>query len=138
MPIRLPFYSPGYPQRRADCERGPRPCRYVACRHHLYPGEPWSADGLDASARDTAIKAMAETCSLDVADGGCDASVEHVAALMQLAPDEVRRIEQRALAKAAALYYTSTYPHKLLVIANDNDYKQSAPDTTKPPAREGA
>lgn len=54
------------PKTRADCVDGPRPCPYVACRHHLYldvtqfgairfamDGEPWE---------------MEASCSLDVVD----------------------------------------------------------------------
>lgn len=59
------------PRTRGDCVDGPRPCPWVGCRHHLY---------LEVSSRTGRISVphgegvepwdLAETCSLDVADVG--------------------------------------------------------------------
>lgn len=73
-PRRLPMF-------RAECERGPRPCPHVTCRHHL--------DSRYAS------------CSLDIAEGG-PVSVREVARLLGTSRVNVERIERIAVAKARA------------------------------------
>jgi hypothetical protein len=88
------------PETRAECLPGgrneARPCPYASCVHHL---------ALDVSERSGAIKSnfphlevweMPETCALDVADRG-GATLEEVAAAMNLTRERVRQLETRAL-----------------------------------------
>jgi hypothetical protein len=86
------------PMLRAECERGPRPCPYISCAHHLF---------LDVSPDNGAIKinfpdliddeggiefaAMPETCALDVADDGKH-TLERVAELMNLTRESIRQM----------------------------------------------
>jgi hypothetical protein len=90
------------PRTRADCVDGPRPCPFVACRHHLY---------MDVSARTGAIKInfpdldvwdMSETCALDVADRG-GTTLEEVGAIMNLTRERIRQVEVKGNAKLTAL-----------------------------------
>lgn len=61
-PERRPL-AVGKPQTRADCVDGPRPCPWVACRHHL---------GLSVSKVGTVhqVHGRRESCSLDIAARG--------------------------------------------------------------------
>lgn len=89
------------PQRRGDCENGPRPCPYVGCRYHLY---------LDVT-RDRSIKynfpdlevwELRASCALDVADQG-GITLDTVGALMNVTRERARQIEARAVARCATL-----------------------------------
>lgn len=56
------------PATRSECEDGPRPCPFTACRHHLWaederPGRPWDGKRPPPVVR----QHSSETCALDVA-----------------------------------------------------------------------
>lgn len=95
-----PEDAPPRPMRRADCIDGPRPCPWLSCRHHLaldvgssgsitvYP--PADEDG------ELALEAMADTCSLDVADRG-EHTLEEVGEVLGVVRERVRQIVDVAL-----------------------------------------
>lgn len=79
------------PRRRSECVDGPRPCPWIACRHHLaididpktglmklnHPNlEPWE---------------IAETCSLDVADRG-EIGVHAIGSLLNVSRTRIDQI----------------------------------------------
>ena len=84
------------PRTRDDCRDAPRPCPWVACKHHLY---------LDINPRTGSIKInfpdlepweLAHTCALDVADGG-GLTLEEIGLITNLTRERVRQVEVRGL-----------------------------------------
>jgi hypothetical protein len=84
------------PQTREDCRDAPRPCPWVACKHHLY---------LDINPRTGSIKInfpdlepweLAQTCALDVADSG-GLTLEEIGLITNLTRERVRQVEVRGL-----------------------------------------
>ena len=84
------------PQTREDCRDAPRPCPWVACKHHLY---------LDINPRTGSIKInfpdlepweLAHPCALDVADGG-GLTLEEIGLITNLTRERVRQVEVRGL-----------------------------------------
>lgn len=79
----------GRPRTRADCVNVPRPCPFVACRHHL---------AVDVDAHTGALyvrgdpSTMTDTCALDVADRG-GATLDEVAESLGVSRERVRQIE---------------------------------------------
>jgi len=90
------------PRTRGACEGGERPCRWKACRYHLWgederPGRPW-----DGKRPHTLVVAHhEETCALDLADRGGMSRAE-VGEVMGLGYERVRQLELRALEKLRA------------------------------------
>jgi hypothetical protein len=85
------------PRTRGDCADAPRPCPWVACKHHLYldinpetgsikihfPGrEPWEIE---------------HTCALDVAEIG-GLTLEDTGARLNLTRERIRQVEASGLA----------------------------------------
>lgn len=84
------------PHTREDCRDAPRPCPWVACKHHLY---------LDINPRTGSIKInfpdlepweLAHTCALDVADAGA-LTLEEIGLITNLTRERVRQVEVRGL-----------------------------------------
>ena len=84
------------PMTRADCKDMPRPCPFVACKHHLY---------LDINPRTGSIKInfpdlepweLQHTCALDVADNG-GLTLEEIGTITNLTRERVRQVEVRGL-----------------------------------------
>ena len=84
------------PQNRSECAAGPRPCPFVACKHHLY---------LDINPRTGSIKInfpdlepweLQHTCALDVADNG-GLTLEEIGLITNLTRERVRQVEVRGL-----------------------------------------
>jgi hypothetical protein len=84
------------PHTRAECRDAPRPCPWVACKHHLY---------LDINPRTGSIKInfpdlepweLQHTCALDVADGG-GLTLEEIGVITNLTRERVRQVEVRGL-----------------------------------------
>ncbi|HEY1553614.1 MAG TPA: sigma factor-like helix-turn-helix DNA-binding protein [Kofleriaceae bacterium] len=84
------------PRTRAECKDEPRPCPWVACKHHLY---------LDINPRTGSIKLnfpelepweLAHTCALDLADEGAR-TLEEIGELTNLTRERVRQVEVRGL-----------------------------------------
>lgn len=62
---------PERPRTRADCERVPRPCPYVGCKHNLYLDVTRSGGiRLAFPGREPADMPAAGSCALDVAEEG--------------------------------------------------------------------
>jgi len=84
------------PRTREDCRDAPRPCPWVACKHHLY---------LDINPRTGSIKInfpdlepweLPHTCALDVADSG-GLTLEEIGLITNLTRERVRQVEVRGL-----------------------------------------
>jgi len=84
------------PRTRAECRDAPRPCPWVACKHHLY---------LDINPRTGSIKLnfpdlepweLPHTCALDVAEAGA-LTLEEIGAITNLTRERVRQLEVRGL-----------------------------------------
>jgi hypothetical protein len=84
------------PHTREDCRDAPRPCPWVACKHHLY---------LDINPRTGSIKInfpdlepweLEHTCALDVADHG-GLTLEEIGLITNLTRERVRQLEVRGL-----------------------------------------
>ena len=102
--LRLPVWTPpGAPTTRADCVDGPRPCKWVSCRYHLWstegterPGRRWTE--IDPNRYGRVCQHTHVTCSLDVADIAPDGlGRKKVAALLGVTPERVGQIEARAM-----------------------------------------
>lgn len=85
------------PTTRADCAAGPRPCPYVACRHHLYLDVHPVRGTIRRNAPD--LESMTETCALDVASHGGSTSAE-VGQYLGLCRERVQQIERAAFLAA--------------------------------------
>ncbi|HVZ33208.1 MAG TPA: hypothetical protein VG963_12330 [Polyangiaceae bacterium] len=74
--VRLPVVEPDgpRPKTRGDCESGPRPCPWFACRHHLYRVDAIDRCGrrhwMGADAEAYVSPTGPESCALDVAERG--------------------------------------------------------------------
>jgi hypothetical protein len=84
------------PMTRAECKDAPRPCPWVACKHHLY---------LDINPKTGSIKInfpelepweLQHTCALDVADNG-GLTLEEIGLITNLTRERVRQVEVRGL-----------------------------------------
>lgn len=103
------------PRTRADCADVPRPCPFVSCRHHLYLDVSRNGRGVKLNWPDLEPDDVADSCALDVADGG-GASREAVGAAMNLTRERVRQIETEALEELR--------PH----MANQRDGEDAGPE----------
>lgn len=113
------------PRTRGECANGPRPCPWVSCRYHLllevkppsvdeygrshggtirlpvlgsklHPGAgPLAVDEFTEAAT-ACLEAMAETCTLDVADSGGTILAE-VGELLGVTRERARQLEEKAL-----------------------------------------
>lgn len=84
------------PLTRSECRDAPRPCPWVACKHHLY---------LDINPRTGSIKLnfpdlepweLEHTCALDVAENGA-LTLEEIGLITNLTRERVRQVEVRGL-----------------------------------------
>jgi hypothetical protein len=90
------------PQTRADCIDGPRPCPFVACKHHLYLDVSPRTGSIKLNFPDLEVWEMSSTCALDVADGG-GATLEDVGAILNVTRERVRQLEVKALSRLTSL-----------------------------------
>jgi hypothetical protein len=90
------------PRRRQDCADGPRPCPYVACRHHLYLDVSPTTGTIKLNFPDLEVWELAESCALDVADGGA-LELSRASGLLNVTRERVRQIEAVALSKLSTL-----------------------------------
>jgi hypothetical protein len=107
-PLQLPAdweMRSGVPETRADCANVPRPCPYVACRHHLWlrlkqeqPGNPQAGKQGETTFRPSSM----QSCSLDVADKLGGASFDEIGELLGMDSTRARQIAQAALDKLRA------------------------------------
>ena len=122
-----PTAEPKRPQTRADCQKVPRPCPWVGCKHHLllevYEGgaiaiasRRRARDGRPVSLYvrprpspmiigrfcDQAVatlERLQDTCALDVAERGGHTLAETGAFMGNVTREHVRQIEVRGLKK---------------------------------------
>jgi len=86
------------PRARADCAQGPRPCMFIACKHHLYLDVNPSTGSIKLNFPDKEVWELEETCALDVADRG-GITLEEVGSIMNLTRERIRQVETRGLAR---------------------------------------
>lgn len=95
---RLPILDYDRPQTREACVNGPRPCLFVACKHHLYLDVNPDTGSIKLNFPDKEVWELAETCALDVAQRG-GVTLEEVGELLNLTRERVRQVEVAGLAK---------------------------------------
>lgn len=86
------------PRSRHECESAPRPCPFVACRHHLYLDVSPSTGTIKLNFPELEVWELGETCALDVAAHGGH-SPERTGELLNVTRERIRQIEMLALAK---------------------------------------
>ncbi len=86
------------PRSRAECANGPRPCMFIACKHHLYLDVNPATGSIKLNFPDREVWELDETCALDVADRG-GITLEEVGSIMNLTRERIRQVETRGLAK---------------------------------------
>ncbi len=83
------------PTTRGQCANVPRPCPFVACRHHLYL-DVGRTGSITVHDNTTEVWDMAQSCSLDVAEIG-GVTLETAGVLLQVTRERVRQIETKAI-----------------------------------------
>ena len=74
----------------------PRPCPWVACKHHLYLDVDGRTGTIKVNFPDLEPWELAHTCSLDVAERG-GTTLEEVGEIMNLTRERIRQVEVRGL-----------------------------------------
>lgn len=90
------------PRRRQDCADGPRPCPYVACKHHLYLDVSPATGTIKLNFPELEVWELTESCALDVADSGAQ-EVDHASHLLNVSRERIRQIEVVALSKLSTV-----------------------------------
>lgn len=91
------------PRTRADCRHGPRPCPWVACKHHLYLDVNPETGSIKLNFGDMEVSDMEESCTLDVAERGVH-TLDFVSELMNITKTRVLQIERTGCRELARLY----------------------------------
>lgn len=86
------------PHTRDACIDGPRPCPFVACRHHLYLDVSPTTGTIKFNFPDLEVWELAESCALDVAEAGAQPP-ERASSLLNVTRERIRQIEAVALAR---------------------------------------
>lgn len=86
------------PRSRDECGTGPRPCPYVACKHHLYLDVNPDTGSIKLNFPDIPVWEMKETCALDIADRG-GVTLEEVGEILNLTRERIRQVEVIGLEK---------------------------------------
>ncbi len=86
------------PMTRAECADGPRPCPWVACKHHLYLDINPETGSIKINFPDLEPWELQNTCALDVAERG-GITLEEVGEIMNLTRERIRQVEVRGLLK---------------------------------------
>ena len=86
------------PKHRSECASGPRPCPYVACKHHLYLDVNPDTGSIKLNFPDTPVWEMEQTCALDVASRG-GVTLEEVGDILNLTRERIRQVEVMGLEK---------------------------------------
>jgi hypothetical protein len=89
------------PRTRGECADGPRPCPFVACRHHLYLDVSPTTGTIKLNFPEREVWELTETCALDIADAGAQ-PLERASALLNVTRERIRQIEAVALVKLAS------------------------------------
>ncbi len=86
------------PKHRSECVNGPRPCLFVACKHHLYLDVNPETGSIKVNFPDMEPWELEESCALDVAERG-GVTLEEVGAILNLTRERVRQVEVAGLSK---------------------------------------
>lgn len=86
------------PKHRSECVNGPRPCLYVACKHHLYLDVNPTTGSIKINFPDQEPWELEESCALDVAERG-GVTLEEVGDILNLTRERVRQLEVTGLTK---------------------------------------
>lgn len=86
------------PRTRAECVNGPRPCLFVACKHHLYLDVNPETGSIKVNFPDKEPWELEDTCALDIAERG-GVTLEDVGELLNLTRERVRQVEVEGLQK---------------------------------------
>lgn len=86
------------PRTREECAVGPRPCLFVACKHHLYLDVNPETGSIKLNFPDKDVWELEETCALDVAQRG-GVTLEEVGDILNLTRERVRQLEVTGLRK---------------------------------------
>ena len=86
------------PGNRADCMEMPRPCPFVACKHHLYLDVNPETGSIKVNFPDLEVDQLRDTCALDIADRG-GITLEEVGEILNLTRERIRQVEVRGLLK---------------------------------------
>ncbi|MFT5430399.1 MAG: hypothetical protein ACI9OJ_001073 [Myxococcota bacterium] len=86
------------PDSRSQCAAGPRPCPYVACKHHLYLDVNPDTGSIKLNFPDVPVWDMKQTCALDIADRG-GVTLEEVGEILNLTRERIRQVEVMGLEK---------------------------------------
>jgi hypothetical protein len=86
------------PQTRAQCRNGPRPCLFVACKHHLYLDVNPDTGSIKINFPDKDPWELVDTCALDIAERG-GLTLEEVGSILNLTRERVRQLEVVGLQK---------------------------------------
>ncbi len=86
------------PKDRSECITGPRPCPFVACKHHLYLDVNPDTGSIKLNFPDVPVWEMKETCALDIADRG-GVTLEEVGEILNLTRERIRQVEVMGLEK---------------------------------------
>ncbi len=86
------------PVRRSECVNGPRPCLFVACKHHLYLDVNPDTGSIKINFPDKEPWELEATCALDVAQRG-GVTLEEVGEMLNLTRERVRQVEVAGLQK---------------------------------------
>ncbi len=105
------------PETRAQCQQSPRPCPWVACKHHLYLDVNPETGSIKINFPDLEPWELRDTCSLDVADRA-GITLEEVGEIMNLTRERIRQVEVRGLLKLKA---TSPSPEELGAIMPEEE-----------------
>ena len=90
------------PLTREECAEGPRPCPFVACRHHLYLDVAPETGTIKLNVPDLEVWELTHSCALDIAEAG-GLELERTGALLNVTRERIRQIEAVALAKLSAV-----------------------------------
>ena len=86
------------PMNRSECRSASRPCRFVACKYHLYLDVNPETGSIKMNFPELDVWQMEEPCSLDVAERG-GVTLEEVGDILNLTRERVRQVEVTGLSK---------------------------------------
>lgn len=86
------------PRTRGECRGMPRPCPWVACKHHLFLDINPETGSIKFNFPDRESWELQHTCSLDVAEAGA-LTLEEVGEITNLTRERVRQVEVIGLLK---------------------------------------
>jgi hypothetical protein len=86
------------PQTRAACGSEPRPCPWVACKHHLYLDVNPETGSIKINYPDREPWELEHSCALDIADTGSK-TLDEIGEITNLTRERIRQVEARGLIK---------------------------------------